>query len=100
MEEIHRHRPYFQALVDFYFSQLYDLWGWEKNQPPDNLRETLQTFDFWAQEIEDVIDLCKRLNQAGNTSTIPSFDQLQELHQWVQRIITLFYTGRGEEDEC
>jgi hypothetical protein len=99
MDEIDLYRPYFLALVDFYFSELYNICGWKKNQSLDNLRETLQVLDFWAQEIDDVIDLCKRLNQAGNVSTIPSFDELQELHEWVKRIIVLFYTRGGEEDE-
>lgn len=100
MEEIHRYHSFFMALVDFFFKELVDLCGWEKNQSLDSLRETLQMFEFWAQEIDDVIDLCRRLKQVGNTSTTPSFDELREIHEWVKQIIILFYTGKGEEDEC
>ncbi len=99
MDEIDLYRAYFLDLVDFYFCELYNHYGWAKSQSLDNLRETLQIFDFWAQEIDDVIDLCKRFNQASSTSTIPSFDELQELHEWAKRIIILFHTRRGEEDE-
>jgi len=98
MEEIHHYRIYFLTLVDFYFSELYNFCGWGKNQSLENLRETLQTLDFWAQDIDEVIDLCEQFNQAENTST-PSFDELRELHEGVKRIIILFSTRRSEEDE-